>query len=172
MDREIEIVREAVSALRGWIDELPAGSRWERPFEVAVREMTNCLNMSDRALEYDAYMERCRAWNARPVHERDRLTLECVGEAGGPLTVTEIAHALIDRVFPGVRDHYPAVGGSHIRSIVQRLHRAGELERIRVAPGEIKGKRNGTRWRYARKTVLSGPIADLERAFQEEGGAR
>lgn len=163
---EIEIVHEAIQAMRRWLAELPEGSQFERPFDVAVREMTQSLGCAERNRDGAALHMRYRTWMRLTVHERDRHTLEAIGDAKAPLTIAEITLRVEERVFPGVRlDGYPATSESHIRSIVQRLHQAGELERHRVAPGTTPGKRNGTRWRYARKAALSGPIADLDRTF-------
>jgi hypothetical protein len=55
-----------------------------------------------------------------------------------------------------------AVYGSHVRRLITRMFRAGQLERVaEPAPG------CKIRHRYFAKRSLEGPIADLERAYQE-----
>ena len=154
---EQQVLREARECLRQWAGRLPASSPWRNAFIVIARDVASSLDAEQCARE-----ERYALWRATSSHERDRLTLELIGD-NPPLTVAEINAKLEEEMFGVAPQGYPMVD---VRSNVQRLHRAGELERLRVPPGTA-GERAGVRWRFARKSALSGPIAELERAFRE-----
>jgi len=96
------------------------------------------------------------AWMDRSTFERDRLTLEALRE--DRLTVAELTTRLA-----GQFDDR-AVYDGHVRSIVERLRHAGDVERVRLAPG-TEGEYHAARWLYSRRSALTGPIAELERAY-------
>jgi hypothetical protein len=87
------------------------------------------------------------------VHERERQVIEMFGD--DRLTVTELWRELMS-----AHDEW-SVERSPVASIVNRLHVARELDRV----GEPYCGR--TRYRYFRRTKLEGPIADLQRQFDE-----
>lgn len=86
--------------------------------------------------------------------ERERQVLSVLSEHR--LTIRELTERLDAELEARVYE-------SHVRACVMRLFAARELDR-KPEPG-LKGR---PRFRYFKRTRLEGPIADLERALQEE----
>lgn len=98
-----------------------------------------------------ALRERQSEWRRLDLDERHRLILLVLGTSR--LTIRELCVALND-----LRDDW-TVYLSHVTSTVNRLHARGDLARL---PDRTDGR---LRYRYFHPTTLSGPIADLDRAF-------
>ncbi len=160
---EQAVLCEAAAALNGWLARLPVESEWRATFAAFADEVVSRFNdaAADAERESAAVKERRAVWAGLTTHARERLVLEVIGRAAAPLTITETAGHAADLL---CGDQATDGFFSHVRSVVQRLHRAGELDRYSVEPG-TPGEHPATRWRFARKVALSGPIADLERAF-------
>ncbi|MGH2899908.1 MAG: hypothetical protein ACRDMZ_14635 [Solirubrobacteraceae bacterium] len=101
------------------------------------------------------------AWRDLSIFERDRVTLEALGD--DHLTVADLTARLGEKNAA----HAAGVYDGHVRSILERLRHAGDVQRARLAPC-AEGEHHATRWRYSRNVALTGPIADLERAFQND----
>ena len=98
----------------------------------------------------EAFRARRAKWKGTPRHERERFTLEAIGDEA--LTVSEVAEALDKALDASV---YTGDARTVLRVLVER----GELDRVAE---EFRGK---LRYRYARKRP-SGPIVALEREYQ------
>ena len=107
-------------------------------------------------------IEQRNVWKRLSRLDRERLAIEVIGEKH--LTVSELT-ARIESELGG--RSVVSVYVSDVRPLLARLIGAGELDRF----GEQW--RGRTRYRYFRRTQLSGPIAELERMFTEnsESGA-
>lgn len=103
----------------------------------------------------DPFWERCDEWRALPKHEQDRMVLEALGD--DKLTNREVENRLLEH---DDRPH-PSGVSQEIAAVTRRLLEAGELERQ-------AGQFGMSRFRYFRRTKLSGPIKDLDESF---GGA-
>lgn len=102
--------------------------------------------------EREAQLAEKRAWRALPRWQRERMLLETLGDKR--MSAGELARQL-----RGV------AGGSgfseeYTRMLLRELVEAGELVEAKATSGRC-------RFVYSRRTELSGPIADLERAFHE-----
>lgn len=101
--------------------------------------------------------EQRAQWTKLSMLERNRLTLELLGE--DQLTVREV----MDRLRGELGE--AAVGDVDARGVLKRLLDAEEVHR------KLDPNSGGTvRYRYFRNTHLSGPIVDLERTFHEQEG--
>lgn len=109
----------------------------------------------------EEWREQRSAWRRIPAHERDRLVIQLLGSER--LTVSELTRRLRTELAGTTDVLYP--GSAEVRPILKRLMTARELDR---APADRAGR---TRYRYFRRTELSGPIADLERMLQEPEGS-
>lgn len=99
--------------------------------------------------------EQAARWRELGKVGQDRLVLEVVGE--GRLPKSEIVAALQARL----GDEYK-IYDSYVQNALRHLLAAGEIVR------EAEDWRGRYRHHYSR-TPLSGPIADLERAFHDGG---
>lgn len=111
--------------------------------------------------ERDAFENRRElrdVWRQMPWHERERLLLDVLGD--DKLTIG----TLVTRVCESRPDVIVYDGG--MRNLVTRMLKAGELDRVgeQWRAGTTKGS---TRYRYFRRTELSGPIADLNEMLIE-----
>lgn len=95
--------------------------------------------------------EERRAWRQVPRWERKRRLLDALGDRR--MTSSELTREL--NRSPGSR-----FGGDEARILARELVEAGELVEAKATGGRC-------RFVYSRQTALSGPIADLERAFHE-----
>lgn len=102
----------------------------------------------------DEEMARFRSWERHEQHHRQRLVIEALGAEG--LTVRELADRLEtpDMVMSYTR-LYPL--------LTKIMEPAGEVRRT-VEPW--RGTKTITRW--YRNTKLEGPIAELQRALDED----
>lgn len=113
--------------------------------------------------------EASEAWRRVRRDERERLVSKVLGE--GRLLIRELTERINAALgYPESTDEdgyrsARAVYESEIRNLVVRLVRDGQLER---EPEPFEGK---IRYRYSRKRGLDGPIADLERAYRDDGEA-
>jgi hypothetical protein len=103
--------------------------------------------------------ERRDAWFKMPWDVRERLLLEALGDKR--LTVREIEQGM---------KALPEFGGeiytNDVRALAERMISSGRLDRVNDP------FRNKPRWRYFLLTPsLDGPIADLERAYHDDGEA-
>ncbi len=102
-------------------------------------------------------------WTRRPVAVRESLLLRVLGE--DRLIIRELTSRL-NAELGSAEKRLPTLYEGNVRRLVMRMLRTGQLER---EPEAFKGK---TRYRYYfRKSVLDGPIVELERAYHEDDGA-
>jgi len=120
----------------------------------ALAELKQLRADEQRTADVGALRERQSEWRRLDLAERHRLILGVLGP--GALTIREICVALND-----LRDDW-TVYLSHVTSTVNRLHARGDLARL---PDRADGR---LRYRYFHPTTLSGPIADLDRAFHDD----
>jgi hypothetical protein len=111
------------------------------------------------------YRARVRDWHRRTREDRDALVVRALGR--DRLTIRE----LMDRVnvalgSPTREEGWSTVDYGNTANIVKRLLREGRLQRER----EMFNKTH-TRYRYFQRQALHGPIADLDRAYSDEGVA-
>jgi hypothetical protein len=97
-------------------------------------------------------------WRLMKLDDRHRTILSVLGER--KLTTREIVAALNDTAEWEFYNN-----DSVVVCTVRRLWQRGDLDR---AAEEWRGK---IRYRYFHRTELDGPIADLARAFEDEGAA-
>lgn len=105
---------------------------------------------------HDDARARRALWKDLPVSARERVILETIGDR----RVTNRG------IWESIRSANPdaTIYLSDVTALTGRLRRAGEI----VAEREPwKGR---TRNRFHRRTDLDGPIADLDRAFRDNGG--
>ncbi|MDQ6779175.1 MAG: hypothetical protein M3071_23795, partial [Actinomycetota bacterium] len=100
------------------------------------------------------------AW-AIPPARREGLLLQVLGDER--LVIRELTDRLNAELrFPSSENRWYAVYQSHVRSLLMRMVREGQLERT---PEMFKNK---VRYRYSRKLPLEGPIVGLERTYQDD----
>lgn len=99
-------------------------------------------------------------WNLTPIATREHLLLNALGD--DRLTVSDLVPRLNAEL--GAPAGLTVVPESGVRSLVSRMHHAGELER---AGEPFRGR---VRYRYFRRP-LDGPSADLERAFHDRSSS-
>jgi hypothetical protein len=113
---------------------------------------------------FEIWRERRKQWRATPRDQRENLLLHVLGDER--LTTGELA-ARMNRELDG--DHsdgrLQTVASSDVGNLARRMFRDGQIER------EPETFRNKLRYRYTRKRGLAGPIADLERAYHDDGEA-
>jgi hypothetical protein len=104
--------------------------------------------------------ERWARWHDLDVAAKERIIIEALGDDSYP--VSALAAKIGKQLDASV--HY-----SGAYPILERLREAGEVQR-EAEPWRT----TRTRWRYSRRRGMSGPIADLERAFNsdEQDGER
>lgn len=105
-------------------------------------------------------------WRRLPPAGRESLVLQVLGDER--LIIPELVLRLNAELgYPagkGPEKASTAVHGEHVRRLVTRMYRDGYLDRVaEPAPG------CKIRHRYFRQQALEGPIADLERTYQEGG---
>jgi hypothetical protein len=98
-------------------------------------------------------------WNGLTGEARENLLLLVLGD--DRLLIRELVERLNNELVPEDVT-WRAVYESAVRGLATRLVRTGQLER------NAEPWRGRVRYRYFRRRGLSGPIADLERAFQED----
>jgi hypothetical protein len=98
-------------------------------------------------------------WSALGGDAREELLFQVLGD--DRLLIREIVERLNDVLVPEDVT-WRAVYENAVRGLTVRLVRDGRLERI------AEPWRGRVRYRYFRRRGLSGPIADLERAFHDE----
>lgn len=98
------------------------------------------------------------AWRRVPRVARERMLLETLGD--GRMTARELLHRLYQLPDAAFTEQYT-------KMLLRELVAAGELEREQEP---INGRR--WHWVYFRRTDLSGPILDLDLAFQEPNDGR
>ena len=109
----------------------------------------------DSVPEEASDQERKRAWRVAPLAVRERIVLEALGDQRMSLW------ELTSHLYHTRRDIY--VTADYLRKLLTRLVEAGELHEVNESPPP---PRSGRRRRvYFRNAELSGPIADLEKAF-------
>jgi len=101
----------------------------------------------------DRRREREVAWKQMDWPARERFMLEQLGE--DRLTVAEVWKRLHEDADLGLSE-------ASIRSLLVRMVDGGELDRT---PELFRGR---TRWRYSRRTELSGPIKALNDALGDD----
>lgn len=102
------------------------------------------------------WREQRARWKSITRPERERLVIQLI--ADGRLTVNELTERMQTELEGG---HYPHEGD--VRKVVSRLFAAGELDRV----GELRADGRVRRFRYFRRTKLSGPIVDLDALFHD-----
>ena len=126
----------------------------------AVREAIDRIDRFGAPQRHDPIREiheRRARWEDWGKVGQERFVLEVIGERR--LTKREIVEALQARL--GDEFH---IYDNYVQNVLRHLLAAGEVVR---APEDWRGR---YRYRYAR-TPLSGPITELERAFDEQGEA-
>jgi hypothetical protein len=136
-------LRVAYADLKQWIDT----NAPEDPAEAEAR-----------AAKERAEYQRRTAWRSTSMDRREAYVFQFLGEER--LTIGE----LTERATKALHVDYQ-IFDSNIRSTVNRMFQAGQLER----EGEEWHSR--IRYRYFRKRTLEGPIADLQTALDEGGEA-
>lgn len=101
------------------------------------------------------HRELARTWDRVPRQRRESLIFQVLGDE--QLTVRELTERLDPLLAPGW------IYQSSVASMVRRMFQQGHLDRI------VESYRNKPRYRYFRKAGLDGPIADLERAYHDNG---
>ncbi len=165
-DEQYRQISETTAALlRGILDEAgylsdDARERLERLHEVHslfgryVTPPDLLAGVERKRQEHAELFERTRAFKMVPEHRKRREVLEAL--ADDRLTQRQ----LVDRLLV----HYP---GAHINAIayplLKRLMESGEVDRVR--DGAPRAGR--PTWRYYRRSELTGPIADLQRALDK-----
>ena len=157
------VLLQAELSLADWIATLrkhAPTSPWLEAFETSHREIAACLfgppaerKASAEPIPPGARDPRLVEWRSLPLHERQRLVLEALADERR--TRAEIAErALGNRAYQVLLD-----------GVLRQLMAAGDVRRA-----EIPGYRGGPypRWRYVRNAELRGPIAELERTFNDQ----
>lgn len=123
---------------------------WDKP-----KTTVASTESEERAERWRRHHEQRAQWKRLSMPERNRLTLELLGE--DQLTVREV----MDRLRGELGES--AVGDGDTRGVLKRLLDAEEVHR-KLEPNTC----GAVRYRYFRNTHLSGPIVDLERTFHEQ----
>ena len=110
---------------------------------------------TDREPSWSERCERVEAWRAAPTAARESRVLQVLGDDA--LTQRELRNRL--------EEAGAALYERDIRYLLTRMLRAGQLDRVK------EPFRQTGRYRYFRRRGLEGPIADLERAFHDDGEA-
>lgn len=158
-DDYIEACRKARRALKKVIRKSEPGTGWT--LHKAYSELGRVIDRDDepevphRVGPSDEYWERRRGWTTMPMHLRQRVVLEALGDQRR--TVRETL-TRIEKTRPDLKLHDPDV-----RYVLDRMLEAGEVDR------ETEQFKNKPRWRWHRNIDLHGTIADLDRVFHQEG---
>lgn len=163
-----ELLEDAHNALRALLD-ASAPESW-MGLRAGYGELRRALrrDVADREREERLEEQRNRedGWKRTPAARQESLVLDLLGD--DRLTFREMT-ARLNVELVGAYEK-PVAYESHVRRLVMRMHRAGQLEG--ESDDSFRGK---LRYRYFRKRPLEGPIADLERAYldngDEDGGA-
>jgi hypothetical protein len=147
----LELVLAAEASLRALLLRTEPGTGLA--LHQALGEIRQLREDEQRAADVDALRERQSEWRRLDLPARHRLVLVVLGDRR--LTIREICVALND-----LRDDW-TVYLSHVQSTITRLHARGDLARV---PDRASGRRV---YRYFHPTTLTGPIADLDRAFHD-----
>jgi hypothetical protein len=162
----LDQLKEALDALEKVIKSSKPGTGWslhkaytaiERGIERVVGEAES--PPVDEQQEDLEYWQMRETWKQMPLYQRERRLLEVL--ADNRLTIRELRERLNERCGPDSL----SLDESQARSLVYSMFKSGELDRC----GE-RFARTRTRYRYFRRTDLTGPIAELDRAFEQEGG--
>lgn len=148
----LELVQAAETSLRALLLRTEPGTGLL--LHQALAELKQLREHEQRTADVAALRERQSEWRRLDLTARHHLILTVL--RGRRLTLREICEELND-----LRDDW-TVYLSHVASTVTRLHAHGELSRT---PDRSTGR---LRYRYFHPTTLTGPIADLDRAFHDE----
>lgn len=151
----LELVLAAEASLRALLLRTEPGTGVT--LHQALAEIKELREHEQRSADVGALRERQSEWRRLDLTARHHLILGVLGDE--QLTIREICVALND-----LRDDW-TVYLSHVQSTVTRLHARGDLARV---PTRANGRRA---YRYFHPTTLTGPIADLDRAFHDADGA-
>ena len=135
-------------------------------------QLCRTLESDDRARECGEDERRQREWEAQRDDQRDRraewrrssaasresLLLQALGDER--LVIREITPRL-NAQLGSYEKGWQTLYESDVRRLAMRMCHSGQLER---AAEKFQGK---VRYRYHRKRTLNGPIADLERTYQQ-----
>jgi hypothetical protein len=108
------------------------------------------------------HRERDRAWRQTERETRERILLDALADE--QLTLSQVAERM-NMALGWLPGEYLVVRDSGIRQLAMSMLNSGQLERV----PEVF--RNKTRYRWQRKRALAGPIADLERAYDDDSEA-
>lgn len=150
----LELVLAAEASLRALLVRTEPGTGLA--LHQALAEVRQLREHEQRDADVDALRDRQSEWRRLDLPTRHRLVLTVLGDR--QLTIREICEGLND-----LRDDW-TVYLSHVTSTVTRLHTRGELARL---PDRTSGR---LAYRYFHPTSLTGPIADLDRAFHDGDG--
>lgn len=172
----IDNAREAVEALLkagavdSWIllrsgyGEIRRAQEYDDGLIERLRKRTEQETQGGRRVREDpellAARERQAAWRRSPKERREGLVLQVLGDER--LTISELTERLEAKLNPE-REKYGTVYDSAVRALAMQMLAAGQLER---EGEEFRGR---LRYRFFRKAGLSGPIADLERVYNDDG---
>jgi hypothetical protein len=147
----LELVLAAEAALRALLLRTEPGTGL--PLHQALAELREIRAREQRDADIAALREHQASWRRLDRTARHHLILTVLD--GRRLTIREICEGLND-----LRDDW-TVYLDHVTTTVNRLHSNGDLARI---PDRTTGR---LRYRYYHPTNLTGPIADLDRAFHD-----
>jgi len=120
-----------------------------------------------RARDRAAMEESQKVWGRLPRERRETLLLHVLGDE--QLIIREVTDRMNRELgCPQRKNEWKptAVYPGNVTALIKRLWRGGQLERL----PETFNKTH-TRYRYFRSRVLDGPIADLERAYEDDSEA-
>lgn len=168
-----ELLEEARGAIRDLLDEskhdafiqLRYGYREiRRVIESDNQKREEEARRSERESKIDAAREGERAWKGASPARREHVLLNALGD--GHLIIRELVPRMNAELGypPAEGQRGKAIYDSDVRRLLEKMLRAGQLERVK----EAFGGGNKFRWRYSVKRTLDGPIVDLERAYQDE----
>lgn len=149
----LELVLAAEASLRALLLRTEPGTGMT--LHQALAEIKELREHEQRDADVGALRERQSEWRRLDLTARHRLILTVLGDQR--LTIREICVGLNE-----LRDWTVYV--SHLQSTIARLHARGDLDRV---PVRVDGRRA---YRYFHPTTLTGPIADLDRAFHDPDG--
>lgn len=168
-DDERAGLQHVYEALLEGVDMMP-GSMSARALTPLIRDLGTALGerplASDLARppaprsEHEQRETARSIWPALRQDRREALVLEVLGDR--KLTVREITDGLNELLRTPECGGRPIVWTSNVQSLLYPMLDARQLER----KAEPRGQR-AVRYRYFRRTGLDGPIADLERAFND-----
>jgi hypothetical protein len=151
-DEYVELLEDARDALHALLVASSPGTGIQ--VHTAYNSISRALE-ARRADERAEHLERQAAWRRLTSDARERLALELL--ADDRLTIPELADRFVTEL-----PECEVYEGS-IRGLIRRMLKDGEVDRV----GERWRRGNSIRYRYFRPE-LTGPIADLDRAFHGE----